>query len=161
MTLAMLKAALLIGVGATVIMDLWGMLLRRLGIPTLNFAMVGRWAGHVMRGRVRHDAIAKAEPVANELVLGWVIHYVIGVLFAVMLVGMVGEGWLSAPTLWPALVWGVATVVAPLCFMQPVMGAGFFASRTPTPGRNCLKSLVTHTVFGVGLFLSAGLIASG
>lgn len=161
MTLAMLKAALLIGVGATVIMDLWGMLLRRLGIPTLNFAMVGRWAGHVMRGRVRHDAIAKAEPVANELVLGWVIHYVIGVLFAVMLVGMVGEGWLSAPTLWPALVWGVATVAAPLCFMQPVMGAGFFASRTPTPGRNCLKSLVTHTVFGVGLFLSAGLIASG
>ncbi|WEL54084.1 DUF2938 domain-containing protein [Pseudomonas kermanshahensis] len=161
MTLAMLKAALLIGVGATVIMDLWGVLLRRLGIPTLNFAMVGRWAGHVMKGRVRHDAIAKAEPVANELVLGWVIHYVIGVLFAVMLVGMVGEGWLSAPTLWPALVWGVATVVAPLCFMQPVMGAGFFASRTPTPGRNCLKSLVTHTVFGVGLFLSAGLIASG
>lgn len=161
MTLAMLKAALLIGVGATVIMDLWGMLLRRLGIPTLNFAMVGRWAGHVMKGRVRHDAIAKAEPVANELVLGWVIHYVIGVLFAVMLVGMVGEGWLSAPTLWPALVWGVATVVAPLCFMQPVMGAGFFASRTPTPGRNCLKSLVTHTVFGVGMFLSAGLIASG
>ncbi|WP_420832912.1 DUF2938 domain-containing protein [Pseudomonas kermanshahensis] len=157
----MLKAALLIGVGATVIMDLWGVLLRRLGIPTLNFAMVGRWAGHVMKGRVRHDAIAKAEPVANELVLGWVIHYVIGVLFAVMLVGMVGEGWLSAPTLWPALVWGVATVVAPLCFMQPVMGAGFFASRTPTPGRNCLKSLVTHTVFGVGLFLSAGLIASG
>ncbi|MGX1020637.1 hypothetical protein AB7M33_003313 [Pseudomonas sp. Y3 TE3536] len=161
MTLAMLKAALLIGVGATVIMDLWGMLLRRLGIPTLNFAMVGRWAGHLMKGRVRHDAIAKAEPVANELALGWVIHYGIGVWFAVMLVGMVGEGWLSAPTLWPALVWGVATVVAPLCFMQPVMGAGFFASRTPTPGRNCLKSLVTHTVFGVGMFLSAGLIASG
>ncbi|MMZ71847.1 hypothetical protein D1872_354910 [compost metagenome] len=54
----------------------------------------------------------------------------------------------------------MATVVAPLCFMQPMMGAGFFASRTPTPGRNCLKSLVMHSVFGVGLFLSADLIAA-
>jgi hypothetical protein len=43
--------------------------------------------------------------------------------------------------------------------MQPAMGAGFFASRTPTPARNCLKSVVTHVVFGVGLFLSATLIA--
>lgn len=160
MTLAMLKAALLIGVGATVIMDLWGMLLRRMGIPTLNFAMVGRWAGHLMRGQAQHEAIAKAEPVANEMAWGWVIHYGVGVLFAVMLVGMVGEGWLSAPTLWPALIWGMATVVAPLCFMQPMMGAGFFASRTPTPGRNCLKSLVMHSVFGVGLFLSADLISA-
>lgn len=50
MTLAMLQAALLIGVGATVIMDLWGILLRRLGIATLNFAMVGRWVGHLLRG---------------------------------------------------------------------------------------------------------------
>ncbi|MDD2063630.1 hypothetical protein D3C76_515480 [compost metagenome] len=159
MTLAMLQAALLIGVGATVIMDLWGILLRRLGIPTLNFAMVGRWAGHLMKGRARHEAIAKAEPVANEVAWGWLIHYGIGVLFAVMLVGMVGEGWLGAPTLWPALAWGVVTVAAPLCFMQPLMGAGFFASRTPTPGRNCLKSLVTHSVFGVGLFLSAVVVA--
>ncbi len=65
-----------------------------------------------------------------------------------------------APTLLPALVVGVVTVVAPLCFMQPAMGAGFFASRTPTPVRNCLKSLATHFVFGVGMFLSAGLVAA-
>ena len=26
--------------------------------------------------------------------------------------------------------------------------------------RNCLKSLATHFVFGVGMFLSAGLLAS-
>ncbi|GLO12528.1 membrane protein [Pseudomonas putida] len=156
---AMFSAALPIGIGATVVMDLWGLLLRRLGVATLNFAMVGRWAGHLFNGRIRHQAIAKAEPVRNERVWGWVIHYVIGVLFAMLLVAVVGEGWLLAPTLLPAVVVGVGTVVAPLCFMQPVMGAGFFASRTPTPARNCLKSLATHSVFGVGLFLSAGLLA--
>ncbi|HEN8713034.1 TPA: DUF2938 domain-containing protein [Pseudomonas putida] len=160
MTLAMLQAALLIGVGATVIMDLWGILLRRLGIATLNFAMVGRWVGHLLRGRVRHQAIARAEPVANELIWGWLIHYGIGVLFAVVLVAVAGEGWLRAPTVWPALAWGVVTVAAPLCFMQPLTGAGFFATRTPKPWRNCLKSLVTHLVFGFGLYLSAGFISA-
>jgi len=157
---AMFLAALPIGIGATGIMDLWGLLLRRLGVATLNFAMVGRWAGHLFQGRMRHQAIAKAEPVRHERVWGWVIHYGIGVLFAMLLVVIVGEGWLQAPTLWPAVVIGMGTVVAPLCFMQPAMGAGFFASRTPTPARNCLKSVVTHVVFGVGLFLSATLIAA-
>lgn len=92
---------------------------------------------------------------------GWLIHYAIGVLFALLLVVIVGEGWLLAPTLWPALAVGVGTVVAPLCLMQPAMGAGFFAAKTPTPVRNCLKSLVTHGVFGLGLFLSASLVAPG
>ncbi|HDS1748642.1 MULTISPECIES: DUF2938 domain-containing protein [Pseudomonas] len=156
---AMFLAALPIGVGATVVMDLWGLLLRRLGIATLNFAMIGRWAGHLRNGRLRHQAIAKADPVRHELALGWGIHYAIGVLFAMFLLVVVGEGWLLAPTLLPAVVIGVVTVVAPLCFMQPAMGAGFFASRTPAPARNCLKSLITHFVFGVGLFLSAGLLA--
>ncbi|MNE40909.1 hypothetical protein D3C80_1349560 [compost metagenome] len=156
---AIFSAALPIGIGATVVMDLWGLLLRRLGVATLNFAMVGRWTGHLLNGRVRHQAIAKAEPVRHELAWGLVIHYAIGVLFAILLVGVVGERWLLAPTLLPAVAVGVVTVVAPLCFMQPVMGAGFFASRTPTPARNCLKSLATHFVFGVGLFLSAALQA--
>ncbi|WP_286911990.1 MULTISPECIES: DUF2938 domain-containing protein [unclassified Pseudomonas] len=156
---AMFLAALPIGMGATVLMDLWGLLLRRLGVATLNFAMVGRWAGHALKGRMWHQAIAKAEPVRHELAWGWVIHYAIGVLFAMLLIAMAGESWLQAPTLGPALVVGMGTVVAPLCFMQPVMGAGFFASRTPAPARNCLKSLVTHLVFGVGLFLSAAMIA--
>ncbi|MNJ70969.1 hypothetical protein D3C77_674650 [compost metagenome] len=108
---------------------------------------------------MRHQAIAKAEPVRHELAWGWGIHYAIGVLFAMLLVVIAGEGWLLAPTLLPAVVVGVVTVVAPLCFMQPAMGAGFLASKTPTPARNCLRSLATHFVFGVGMFLSAGLLA--
>ncbi|MEO9244718.1 DUF2938 domain-containing protein [Pseudomonas inefficax] len=157
---AMFSAALPIGIGATMVMDLWGLLLRRMGVATLNFAMVGRWAGHLLHGRVRHQAIARAEPVRHELALGWGIHYAIGVLFAMLLVVIAGEGWLLAPTLLPAVAVGVGTVLAPLCFMQPAMGAGLFASRTPTPVRNCLKSLATHFVFGVGMYLSAGLLAS-
>ena len=64
--------------------------------------------------------------------------------------------------LWPASAWvgaalalGINTVAAPLLVMQPAMGAGFAASRTPTPLKNCLRSLANHTVFGFGLYLSA------
>ncbi|MBJ9978095.1 DUF2938 domain-containing protein [Pseudomonas sp. S75] len=155
----LLFAGVVIGVGGTAVMDAWGLMLRRLGVATLDFALVGRWVGHLAKGRVMHQAIGQAEPVRHERVLGWGVHYGIGIVFAMVLVGIVGDDWLSAPSLWPALLVGVATVIAPLCVMQPAMGAGFFASKTAKPVANCIKSLVTHMVFGCGLYLSAELMA--
>ena len=35
------------------------------------------------------------------------------------------------------------------------MGAGVAASRTPHPNAARLRSVVTHTVYGVGLYLAA------
>jgi hypothetical protein len=59
----------------------------------------------------------------------------------------------------PAVALGVGTVVFPLFVMQPAMGLGVAASRTPAPLKNCLRSVVNHAVFGLGLFLSATHIA--
>lgn len=85
--------AVVIGVGATALMDLWALLQRRLlGIPSLDFAMVGRWLGHLRRGRLRHEGIGRSLPVAGERALGWTAHYVIGVVFAVLLLAVVGNG---------------------------------------------------------------------
>jgi hypothetical protein len=39
------------------------------------------------------------------------------------------------------------------------MGAGVASSRTPTPMKNILRSLLNHAVFGLGLYLSALAIA--
>jgi hypothetical protein len=58
-------------------------------------------------------------------------------------------------TLGPALALGVATLAAPFLLMQPGMGAGIAASRTPRPGSARLHSLITHAVFGLGLYASA------
>jgi hypothetical protein len=63
-------------------MDAWLALLSRLGVPTTPFALVGRWVGHLSRGRFAHAAIAKAEPVAFERGLGWLTHYLVGIAFA-------------------------------------------------------------------------------
>lgn len=151
--------AMLIGIGATAVMDAWLLLLKLLGVPTLNFAFIGRWVGHLFRGQFAHAAIAKAVPIRGELAWGWLTHYAVGVAFATVLVVIQGADWVRSPTLLPALAVGVCTVAAPLLVMQPAMGSGFAASRTPTPLKNCLRSLANHTVFGFGLYLSALAIA--
>ena len=151
--------AVLLGIGATAVMDAWLLLLKRLGVPTLNFAFIGRWVGHLLRGQVAHAAIAKAAPVRGELAWGWLTHYAVGMAFAGVLLSLQGAAWVHSPTLLPALAVGIGTVAAPLLVMQPAMGSGFAASRTPTPLKNCLRSLANHTVFGLGLYLSALVIA--
>lgn len=145
----------LVGIGATAVMDAWLLLLSRLGVPTTSFALVGRWVGHLPRGQFAHAAISKAEPVEFELGLGWVTHYLIGAAYAGLLVAVQGTAWLEQPTYLPALAVGVITVAAPWFVMQPAMGAGFAATKTPTPLKNCLRSLANHAVFGTGLYLAA------
>jgi hypothetical protein len=145
----------LIGAGATLVMDIWAALLRRFGIPSLNFALLGRWVGHLPQGRWFHESIAKAAPVRRELLIGWCAHYAIGTSFAVLLLATFGLEWGRAPSLFPALFIGVVTVFAPLLILQPALGGGVAFTKTPTPVFNSLKSLVTHTVFGLGLFLAA------
>jgi hypothetical protein len=148
-----------LGVGATAVLDAWLALIRRLGVPTLDFALVGRWVGHLARGRVAHAAIGRAQPIAGERALGWLSHYAIGVAFAAGLVAWQGAAWLRQPALAPALLVGVGTVLAPLCVLQPAMGAGFAAAKTATPARNVARSVANHAVFGFGLYLAARLAA--
>lgn len=150
---------LLMGMGATAVMDAWLLLLQRLGVPTLNFAMIGRWAGHWGRGTWKHEAIAKTAPVRGERALGWFVHYATGIAFAGLLAGIVGMDWVHNPTLLPAMCVGIATVAAPWLIMQPAMGAGIASSRTPAPAKNRLRSLANHSVFGLGLYLAAVFVA--
>jgi hypothetical protein len=150
---------ILIGCGATLMMDAWVMLLKRFGVQTLNFAFIGRWFGHLFQGRFMHASISKAPPVSNELLLGWLVHYVIGIAFAGMLVGITGMAWLRDPTWIPAALVGIGTVVAPFFIMQPAMGSGIAGAKAPAPMKGRLRSVTNHAVFGLGLYLSAWLIA--
>lgn len=92
--------------------------------------------------------------------VGWATHYLIGTTFALVFVLLVSERWLARPTLLPALIFGAATVIVPFFTMQPSFGLGIAASKTPHPNRARLKSLMTHTVFGVGLYLCAALLSA-
>ena len=148
------------GIGATGVIDAWAIARRRwFGIALPDYGLVGRWFAHLARGRFRHDRIAASPSVRGERALGWIAHYLVGIGFAAVLVLVFGTQWLAAPTLLPALVVGIASVAAPFLVMQPGMGAGLAARRTPRPNAARVQSLVTHGVFGLGLFL-AGNVAS-
>lgn len=116
---------------------------------------VGRWLAHMPRGRFRHEAIDAAPPVRGEGPIGWTAHYLTGIVFAAVLLALWGLDWARHPTVGPALIVGIGSVAAPFLLMQPGMGAGIAAGRTPKPGAARLRSLVTHGVFGLGLYAAA------
>ena len=147
-------SALIIGISATLVMDIWGALRQRaFAIAAPNYGVVGRWILHMRHRQFRHDAISRSAPIAGETLVGWLAHYLIGIAFAGLLLAWQGTAWITHPTLGPALLVGIATVAAPFLLMQPGMGAGIAASRTPAPNKARLQSLLNHGVFGVGLYI--------
>ncbi len=152
---------ILIGAGATAFIDAWALLRRRLfGTRLPDYSMVGRWIALMFSGRFVHDSIARAPAVPGEHLIGWTAHYATGTAFAALMPLCFGRAWIDAPTFLPAFLVGVITVAAPFLLMQPAMGAGIAASRTPAPRTARLQSVINHTLFGVGLYLSALLIAT-
>ena len=151
-----LARAVVIGVGGAALMDAWALFARRaLNIQGLDYALLGRWIGHFPRGRFFHDRIAAAPAIPGERALGWAAHYAIGIGFAVPLILLWGLDWARSPTILPPMLVGMGTILAPWLVMQPAMGAGIAASRTPNPAAARLRNLATHAVYGIGLYLSA------
>ena len=149
----------LIGIGATALLDLWAMLLKRVfGFPLPNWALVGRWFAHLPRGRFAHEDIGRSEPVRNELAVGWAAHYAVGILFAGIVVAIWGAGWIRNPTFLPALIVGLATVGCGWFILQPGMGAGIAASKRANANTVRALNIVGHTVFAIGLWGTALLI---
>ena len=145
-----------IGAGATLVMDLWNLFLKRtFRIPSLNYCLLGRWLRHMPAGTLRHVNITAAPQKPFECTVGRIAHYTIGIVLALVFVALASSDWLARPTLLPAVLYGIGTVVFPFFIMQPSLGLGIAASRTPKPTQARLKSLVTHTIFGVGLYVCA------
>ena len=147
--------ALAIGIGATLLMDLWNLFLKRaFSIPSLNYCLLGRWVRHMLGGTFRHVSISAAPQKRFECTAGWIAHYTVGLMLGLAFLVLAGGDWLARPTLLPALLYGIVTVVFPFFIMQPSMGLGIAASKTAKPFTARLKSLMTHAIFGVGLYVS-------
>lgn len=152
-----LGRALVIGVGATVLLDLWAQFLRLFGMPKPNWGPPGRWFAHLLRGQVAHEDIDEAEPVAGEAAIGWFFHYLVGILFAVVLLAIWGIDWARNPTFLPALIVGLATVGCGWFILQPGMGMGMAASKRLNATQIRVLNIIGHIVFAIGLYGSAWL----
>jgi hypothetical protein len=148
--------AVIVGLGATLFMDLWALFLKRtFGVAPANYCLVGRWLGHMMEGKFMHTSIAEAAHKRSECAVGWVAHYLTGVAYALVLVAIVSGAWLARPTLLPAMLFGIGSVLVPFLVMHPAFGLGIAASRAPNPTSARLRSLMAHAAFGLGLYLCA------
>lgn len=149
-----LTCTLITGLVATAVMDVWGFVRKPLlGLPAADYRLVGRWVSYFAQGTFRHASTAKAAAVAGEVACGWIAHYLLGLAFAAAFLLLAGTDWLAHPRVAPALAFGLATVLVPFGVMQPAMGMGFAASRTPRPRSARVQSLITHAIFGLGLYL--------
>ncbi len=159
LTAEFLWRSLAIGAGATALMDVWAVLLNKVfGNPLPNWALVGRWFCHLTNGKVFHDDIAAAEAWRDELAVGWIAHYAIGILYAGVLIAL-APGWTASPTFLPAWILGLVTVGAGWFLLQPGMGAGWAASKKPNAMQIRMLNIAAHTVFAAGLYGTALLIA--
>ncbi|MBK7629231.1 MAG: DUF2938 domain-containing protein [Ignavibacteriales bacterium] len=148
----------LIGIGATLTVDIWIYVLGLFNIKSLDYRFVGRWIGNFPKGKFFHQNIIATEPVKGELVIGWIAHYVIGINFAFFLFLFCGKEWIQNPQIYSAVFWGILTVVAPLFIMQPAFGFGIASSNLSKPNIRRIKSLLTHLIYGIGLYIAAFLV---
>lgn len=147
----LILAGLLMGLGGTVAMDAWAMALDRAGVaPYPNWAGPGRWVGHLPQ--LFHDDIGAVPPVRGELALGWALHYGVGLAYGVIWALIGGAAWLASPTLLPVWVFSIVTIAAGWFLLQPGMGLGWAAAKTPAPWKVRGLGLAAHTVFGLGMW---------
>lgn len=143
----------LMGIGGTVAMDLWAIVLNRVfGRPRPNWGMPGRWVAHAVRGTVFHDDIAQATPVDREVALGWAFHYGVGIIYGIVFAVLAGAAWFAAPTFLPLWLFALVTILAGWGLLHPGMGLGWFLSKTASPWTGRGLGLVAHTVFGLGMW---------
>jgi hypothetical protein len=147
------------GVLGTLVMDSLNYLVVRTRlISRIDLATIGRMAAGWARGRFCYANPNEMEQVRNEVLIGLITHYTIGVVLAVPYVlswsFLVGG---SPSPIW-ALVYGIATTVASWFFVYPSMGLGVFGRLSPEGMKATLSSLANHLFFGLGLAIGIALV---
>lgn len=146
--------AIAAGTIATVSLDLWQVGLARIcGIPATNWNLVGRWFGHIPGGVFVHENISRSPALAREGAIGWLAQYAISMIYAsgyLLLVHVFLRGKAGIAS---AAAFGLGTVLLPWITLHPGMGLGFFATKAPDPVRVRALSVLSHLIFGLGLFL--------
>ena len=121
--------AVVAGLAGTAVMTIIMLEGPLMGMPAMN---IGRMLGGFM-------GIPEAP--------GWVVHFMIGTILAMIYVyvfstRLPGYPWLRG-TLYAVLPWFASQIL-----VNPMMGAGVFASNTPAPFMMVMGSLMGHVIYG-------------
>lgn len=148
-----LLAAVLIGVAATITMDVLAIASQKLGLATgAKGQWVGRWYLGIARGRFLHADIASAPEQPGEMRAALVGHYIIGGTLAVLYV--FGTEWVGvSPTSFLVAVgYGLGTCIFPWFLVFPALGFGACGRRGPRELKMLRASILNHLGYGLGLW---------
>jgi len=150
-------ASVNVGVLATLSMDAFFLAASQLGgsrfaSDKVGLELVGRWAGGLARGRLRHADMAAEPALRGEAALGLAVHYVTGVMLTEAYYQVLRRGG-HKPGVLSATAFGAATALLPLLVMYPSWGLGPFAVRSGEASRLLRIMLLGHTAFGAAIGL--------
>jgi hypothetical protein len=118
---------LIVGILATVAMDVVAVIALRLGIAgrgprRTGPDLIGRWIGYLLRGKLRHTDILQTLPLRGELVLGLAAHDLIGIALTLAYLGLLVVAH-ATPTALNAILYGTITTPS-LVSHVPITGDG-------------------------------------
>jgi len=149
---------IVVGIGATAAVDVFTFLLSLFTHKGHGILYIGRWVAYIFKGQFVHNTIRETPSIENELLIGWLTHYAIGIAFAFALVMVFGKNWLNSPSLPPAMITGNVTLFIPICIVQPALGFGIAFSKIPHAPLLIIKIILIHAVYGIGLYGAANAV---
>ncbi len=157
MSNAFIFQALIIGIIATFVFDVFGWLLEALfRIRAPQWGRLGRWLLNLAGGkRSAPSPDLQQSPDRRDRLVGLLVHYVTGVSFAALLLLWAGPRWVERPSLLLAVVAGIATVPLVWFVVMPALGHGMAGARLPAPGKVRALAVLSHAVLGVGFYIGA------
>ena len=140
----------IIGIVSCLAMDMWQRLLKLLyDINPSDWGVVGRWFLLVVsRGKIYNPTIDEEAPIKNELMIGWIVHYSVAILYSIFFYILLEYEMCSA-SLINGIVFGLISVVVPWFFFMPVLGKGFLGLKTPSPFMTSSLAVGSHIAIGL------------
>lgn len=145
---------ILVGLGATLFIDFWKLIISHFEINSRGILFLGRWLAYVSEGQLFHNTIIQTPKIEYERIYGLIGHYCIGVIFAFLLPSFYGNKWFSNPKILPAITVGIVSLLPPIFIVQPLFGFGIAFSRIPHSPQYLLNIIIIHLVYGIGLYLT-------
>ena len=139
----------IIGIVSCVVMDLWQRLLKLLySINPSDWSVVGRWFVLVVSVRqIYNPTIDQVAPIKNELIIGWIVHYSVAILYSIFFYILLEYGICTA-SLINGIIFGLISVIVPWFFFMPALGKGLLGTKTPSPLMACSLAVGSHIAIG-------------
>ncbi len=111
-------------------------------LGTAVMTAVGVWVAPLMGMPAMNPARMLAEPMGGSMALGWIAHFMIGTILA-LIYAVVAPRLVGAPALRGAL-YGIAPFLVAQIVVMPMMGMPLFAGSAVM----AMGSLIGHLVYG-------------